>query len=104
MNTLTIYITVHSSKCGGNIIPIGEKCNGLASVLSSKCTECEYKIVLETSNKMKVPNEYQLWECNLAAVWGQMATGGGHTPLKETVGVLRVPVMNVAFSKRKGHW
>lgn len=53
---------------------------------------------------MKVPNEYQLWECNLAAVWGQMATGGGHTPLKETVGVLRVPVMNVAFSKRKGHW
>ena len=86
-------ITVHPSKCGGNIVLTGEKRYGLASVLSSKCTECEYEIVLETSNKVKGPNEYTRWECNLAAVWGQMATGGGHTPLKETMSVLGVPVM-----------
>ena len=33
------------------------------------------------------------WECNLAAVWGQMSTGGGHTQLEETMGVSAVPVM-----------
>jgi len=24
------------------------------------------------------------WKCNLAAVWGQMATGGEHAPLTES--------------------
>ena len=32
-------------------------------------------------------------KCNLAAVWGQMSTGGGHTQLQETMSVLGVPVM-----------
>ena len=29
----------------------------------------------------------------MAAVWGQMSTGGGHAPLTETVSVLGVPVL-----------
>ena len=29
------------------------------------------------SKKVKGPSDYQQWERNLA-VWGQMATGGGH--------------------------
>ena len=33
------------------------------------------------------------WETNLAAVWGQMATGGGHAMLQETMSVLGVPTM-----------
>ena len=33
------------------------------------------------------------WECNLAAVWGQMSTGGGHSKLEETLSVIGVPVM-----------
>lgn len=33
------------------------------------------------------------WECNLAAVWGQMCTGGGHSRLEETMSVVGVPVM-----------
>ena len=33
------------------------------------------------------------WECNLAAVWGQMSTGGGHNKLEETLSVIGVPVM-----------
>ena len=33
------------------------------------------------------------WECNLAAVWGQMATGGGHSSLNESLSVLGVPTM-----------
>lgn len=36
------------------------------------------------------------WECNLAAVWGQMSTGGGHSQLQETMSVLGVPVMSKA--------
>ena len=35
----------------------------------------------------------QWWECNLAAVWGQMSTGGGNAPLSETMSVLGMPVM-----------
>ena len=33
------------------------------------------------------------WESNLAAVWGQMTTGGGHTSLSNTMSVLGIPVM-----------
>ena len=29
----------------------------------------------------------------MAAVWGQMSTGGGHAHLKETMSVLGVPTM-----------
>ena len=25
------------------------------------------------------------WECTLAAVWGQMSTGGGHSQLEEMI-------------------
>ena len=45
------------------------------------------------SKKVKGPSDYQQWE-RILAVWGQMATGGGHTPLKESMSVLGVPVMN----------
>lgn len=51
---------------------------------------------LETSPKVKGPRNYSRWECNLAAVWGQMATGGGHSHLEETLSVLGVPVMSKA--------
>ena len=35
----------------------------------------------------------QWWECNLAAVWGQMSTSGGNSPLYEMMSVLGMPVM-----------
>ena len=76
------------------MILTGEKRYGLASVLSSKCNRCGHEIVLESSRKVKGPREYQRWECNPAAVWGQMITGGGHSPLKESMSVLGVPVMS----------
>ena len=47
-------------------------------------------------------------ECNIAAVWGQMATGGGHSQLKETMSVLGVPVMTksafVHSERSIGEW
>ena len=47
-----------------------------------------------TSASTKVVAIYlSRWECNLAAVWGQMSTGGGHSKLEETLSVIGVPVM-----------
>ena len=34
------------------------------------------------------------WSCNLAAIWGQMATGGGFNHLQESMSVLGIPVMS----------
>ena len=71
----------------------GEVRNGLASIISSNCSKCGDKIILETSSKVSGPKGYQRWECNLAAVWGQLATGGGHAPLQESMSVIGIPVM-----------
>lgn len=86
-------LTAHTTQCGGGIVLTGETKEGLASLLSSRCTKCGHEVVLGTSSKVKGPKGYQRWECNLAAVWGQMATGGGHAHLSETMSVLGVPVM-----------
>jgi len=67
--------------------------DGLASVIKTKCSACNHTIVLETSEKVKGPRGHKRWECNLAAVWGQMVTGGGHSNLEETMSVLGVPVL-----------
>ena len=48
------------------------------------------------------------WETNLAAVWGQMATEGGHKPFSEMMAVLGVPTMTkksfMTTEKRIGDW
>ena len=38
------------------------------------------------------------WEANLAAVWGQMATGGGHKPFSEMMAVFGVPIMTKKYN------
>lgn len=96
-------LTLHVSGCGGSVILDGETRHGLASILTGKCSKCSHCITLETSSKVKGPSNYARWECNLAAVWGQMATGGGHSHLEETMGVLGVPVMTKSsFISRSG--
>ena len=87
-------LTSHASQCGGTVKLIGEQRNGLASILSSTCTQCGDCIRLETSRKVKGPNGYKRWESNLAAVWGQMSTGNGHNNLQDAMSVLGVPVMS----------
>ena len=89
----TSDLTLHASCCGGSIILNGETRYGLASILTGQCSKC---IKLETSPKVKGPSKYARWECNLEAVWGQMAIGGGHSHLEESMGVLGVPVMTKA--------
>ena len=101
-------LTQHVATCHGSIKLIGESREGLASVMTTQCSSCDHKIVLETSNKVKGPNNYRRWEVNLAAVWGQMATGGGHKKLEEAMGVVGVPVMRktsfIATERDIGEW
>ena len=48
------------------------------------------------------------WECNLAAVWGQIATGGGHAPLTESMGILGILSLTkksfMSIEKWIGQW
>ena len=87
-------LTSHASKCGTDIVLEGERRDGLASVITAKCLKCGQVLSLETSHKIKGPNGYQRWESNLAAVWAQMSTGGGHTKLQETMATLGIPAMS----------
>ena len=97
MHKLQSYISdlnTHNARCEGSIIISGESRDGLASVLSSHCSKCNHNIDLRTSEKVKGPNGYCRWECNLAAVWGQMVTCGGQSHLQESLSVVGVPVMS----------
>ena len=45
-----------------------------------------------TSYKSRcLPDTHTRWECNLAAVWGQVTTGEGYNPLEESMATLGVP-------------
>ena len=82
--------------------------NGLCSILTSRCTGCHTEFKFSTSTRIKGISGGRYWECNLAAVWGQMATGGGHAPLTELMAVLGIPSLTkkafVAIEKRIGQW
>ena len=78
-------LTVHTAQCGGNILFAGEKKDGLASIISTRCSQCDPSILLETSRKIKgAPRLPSMG----------MSTGGGHSKLQKTWGVLGVPVMS----------
>ena len=79
---------------GEHAILAGEKHHGLASILSWKCTICEHEMSFSTSTKVAGSKGNQYWTSNLAAVWGQMVTGGGFNPLQESMSVLGIPVMS----------
>ena len=48
------------------------------------------------------------WEANLAAVWGQMCTGGGHKPFTEAMAILGVQTMSkqsfMSTERKIGEW
>jgi len=67
---------------------------GLASIIAYQCRACGQRISFSTSTKVMSPEGNKYWSCNLAAIWGQMATGGGFNKLEESMSVLGVPVMS----------
>ena len=90
------HLTAHAAACGPGceIILQGETRAGLASILSSRCSKCQFIIPFATSDKVTGPKGVFRWEVNLGAVWGQMSTGGGYARLKETMSTLGVQVMS----------
>ena len=66
---------------------------GLATVLSVKCTKCKSKFRIESSKRVKTADRHQRWVVNVAAVPGQMSTGGGATLLTCTMAPMNVPGM-----------
>ena len=84
---------------------IGEKYRaGFASILTSRCTGCTFP----TTSKASGMTGGQYWETNLAAVWSQMATGNGHSPLSEAMAVMGVPTMTkvsfISIERHNGEW
>ena len=67
---------------------------GMASIIAYRCCGCGDQISLATSTKVISPEGNKYWSINLAAVWGQMATGGGYNKLEEAMSILGVPVMS----------
>jgi len=49
---------------------------------------CNEFVKLESSAKVVGPKGIKRWEYNVAAVWRQMATGGGYSKLNETMATL----------------
>ena len=66
----------------------------MASIIAYRCCGCGDQISLATSTKVISPEGNKYWSINLAAVWGQMATGGGYNKLEEAMSILGVPVMS----------
>ena len=66
----------------------------MASIICSHCSKCSFVIPLTTSKKVPGPSGISRWEVDLAAVCGQMFTGGCHSKLKETMSMLDVPVVS----------
>ena len=87
-------ISSHSGQCGGMCVLDGEVMHaGLASILSVKCLKCGTKFQINSSKRVKTADGHQRWVVNVAAVLGQMATGGGATSLTCSVTPMNVPGM-----------
>ena len=81
---------------------------GMASIIAYQCCGCNEQISFATSTKIASPEGNKYWTCNLAAVWGQMATGGGFNKLEESMSIVGLPVMSkklfVNTEKIIGKW
>ena len=89
LNNYLNKIAVHTATCEAYQNKIGsspnemtlimeEACYGMASILAYQCCGCGNQISFASSTKITSPEGNKYWTCNLAAVWGQMATGGGY--------------------------
>ena len=86
-------ISTHSANCGGPCILEDTKCRaGLAVILIVRCTKCQKKFEIHTSSK--VQNQKGMWQVNIAAVLGQVITGGGCAQLNNSLAPMNIPGMS----------
>ncbi|KAL9983200.1 hypothetical protein ACROYT_G005338 [Oculina patagonica] len=84
----------HSSVCPCNGNPHMEQeieRKGLACVIQFRCDECGITLGVETQPKCKGPRGQPRYNINISAVWGFMATGGGHSNMEEVLSLLNIP-------------
>ncbi|KAL9975222.1 hypothetical protein ACROYT_G012355 [Oculina patagonica] len=84
----------HSSVCPCNGNPHMEQeieRKGLACVIQFRCDECGITLGVATQPKSKGPRGQPRYSINIAAVWGFMATGGGHSNMEEILSLLNIP-------------
>ena len=86
-------VSSHIGQCGGMCVLDGEMHAGLASILSVKCLKCGTKFQINSSKRVKTADGHQRWVVDVAAVLGQMATGGGASSLTCSVTPMNVPGM-----------
>ena len=86
-------VSTHSATCGGRCVVEGEVTHsGLAAVVTIKCTKCAQIFRLQSSKQVST-SEGKRWLVNIAAVLGQMSTGGGVTALNSFLALMGVPGM-----------
>ena len=110
-----VEITTHSCLCakaqelvskGKDPLTLKSEINrcGLFSVLMVLCNGCNQKFPLKNSKMI----ESGLYDINIRAVWGTVATGGGPSDLNETLGTMNVPMMSdtmfTALEQKIGLW
>ena len=81
-----------SSRHGLSSEPVSVTENHHDGLASKPITHCQ-DFTLQASSEVKGLTGKPQWEIIVAAVWGQMSTGGGHSTLTETMAVLSIPVM-----------
>ena len=87
------HLTSHSAKCGGYCMLEGETHVGLATVISARCTNCHQEFKISSSTYTTTSTGAKKWHINIAAVLGQMSTGGGNARLEKVLTTMGVPGM-----------
>ena len=92
-------ITQHSAVCNSPVDLIGEvKRNGLGTTLLARCGKCNEEFLFTSCNKidLKKPDGTirSTHQSNVAAVMGQISTGGGCDSLEELLCTIGVPSMS----------
>lgn len=87
-------LTAHSATCGGACYIEGETNAGLAVVFSAVCSKCEAHYTIRSSHQITASDGKKCWAVNMAAVLGQISTGGGHARLNSTLATLDIPGMS----------
>lgn len=86
-------LSAHSAKCGGVCSFQESTHSGLAVVLQLHCSKCQQQFQIHSSTRVATPSGSKKWSVNLAAVLGQMATGGGQSRLEEVLTTMGIPGM-----------
>lgn len=94
-----LTITRHSTTCQSEVELIGEvRRDGLGCILLAKCSKCSEEFKIRSCDKIDLSREdgtkRTTYQTNVAAMMGQMSTGGGCSSLEESMSTMGVPSLS----------